>query len=75
LGVDLNIKTSRSAAMSSVKLKKIAVELDDVTALELNRSWEYYQRTGLHVTGDEVDAWLIELEAGHFDAEPPKCHT
>ena len=30
--------------------------------------------TGLHVTADEADAWLAELEAGN-DVEPPKCHV
>ena len=38
------------------------------------RAWEEYQRTGLHLTGAEVDAWLAKLEAGE-DAEPPACHT
>jgi len=44
---------------------------------QLNRdmvaSWEEYQATGLHVTGEEVDAWLAKLEAGE-DAEPPIPH-
>ncbi|WP_395020597.1 CopG family ribbon-helix-helix protein [Dongia sp.] len=44
---------------------------------QLNRdmvaSWEDYQATGLHVTGEEVDAWLAKLEAGE-DAEPPIPH-
>lgn len=30
--------------------------------------------TGLHVTAEEADAWLAELEAGN-DVEPPKCHV
>lgn len=34
--------------------------------------WRDYQETGLHVTGDEADIWLAELEAGN-DIEPPKC--
>lgn len=38
------------------------------------RAWEEYQQTGLHVTLEEVDAWLAKLEAGE-DAEPPKCHV
>ncbi len=38
------------------------------------RTWEEYQRTGLHLTGEEVDAWLAKLEAGE-DAELPVCHT
>jgi predicted transcriptional regulator len=37
-------------------------------------AWEEYQATGLHVTGEEVDAWLAKLAAGE-DAEPPIPHT
>lgn len=37
-------------------------------------SWREYKETGLHVTGDEVDAWLAELEAGN-DIDPPTCHA
>ncbi len=36
-------------------------------------AWEHYQATGLHVTGDEADAWLARLEAGE-KAEAPECH-
>lgn len=38
------------------------------------RAWEEYQRTGLHLTLEEADAWLAKLEAGK-DAELPKCHV
>ena len=38
------------------------------------RAWEDYQRTGLHLTLEEADAWLAKLEAGE-DAELPKCHV
>lgn len=38
------------------------------------QAWEDYQRTGLHVTLEEADAWLAKLEAGE-DAEPPECHV
>ena len=38
------------------------------------RAWEDYQRTGLHLTLEEADAWLGKLEAGE-DAELPKCHV
>lgn len=37
-------------------------------------SWEHYQATGLHVTGDEMDEWMLKLEAGE-DAPPPECHV
>jgi len=38
------------------------------------RAWGEYQRTGLHLTLAEADAWLARLEAGE-DVEPPKCHV
>ena len=38
------------------------------------RAWEDYQRTGAHLTLEEADAWLAQLEAGE-DAEIPKCHV
>jgi predicted transcriptional regulator len=38
------------------------------------KAWEEYQATGLHVTLEEADAWLAELEAGN-DIEPPACHV
>ena len=37
------------------------------------RAWEKYCQTGLHLTGDEMDAWMAKLEAGE-DAELPVCH-
>jgi predicted transcriptional regulator len=43
----------------------------DRAALE---SLEEFERTGLHLTHDEVDAWLAKLEAGE-DVPPPECHT
>jgi predicted transcriptional regulator len=42
--------------------------------LEARAAHEEYMRTGLHVTAEEADAWLAELEAGN-DVEPPKCHV
>jgi predicted transcriptional regulator len=38
------------------------------------KAWDEYQTTGLHVTVEEVDAWLAKLEAGH-DVEPLECHA
>lgn len=38
------------------------------------QAWNNYQATGLHVTLEEVDAWLARLEAGE-DVEPPACHV
>ncbi|BAV66942.1 CopG family transcriptional regulator (plasmid) [Sphingobium cloacae] len=30
------------------------------------RAWEEYQRTGLHLTLEEADAWLAKLEAARM---------
>jgi predicted transcriptional regulator len=38
------------------------------------KAWNEYQANGLHVTSDEADAWLGQLEYGH-DVEPPECHV
>ena len=37
-------------------------------------AWNEYQKTGLHVSQEEADAWLAQLEAGK-DVEPPECHV
>jgi predicted transcriptional regulator len=37
-------------------------------------AWNEYRETGLHVTGEEADAWLAKLEAGQ-DVDPPECHV
>jgi predicted transcriptional regulator len=37
-------------------------------------AWEDYQSTGLHATGEEVDAWLAKIESGK-KVTPPKCRA
>jgi predicted transcriptional regulator len=36
-------------------------------------AWEEFQATGLHITGEEANAWMKRLAAGE-DVEPPKSH-
>ena len=36
-------------------------------------SWAEYQETGLHLTADEVNAWL-RTWGNEADMEPPECH-
>ncbi len=38
------------------------------------KAWEEYRSTGLHVTADEADEWLAQIEQGK-DIEPPECHV
>ena len=47
--------------------KREAFRQDTLTA------WEEYRTTGQHLTADEADAWLLQLEQGN-DIEPPECH-
>lgn len=37
-------------------------------------AWEDFQRTGLHLTDDEVGDWIAKLEAGE-DVDLPPCHV
>lgn len=37
-------------------------------------AWEEYQRTGLHLTGDEVSEWVNQLRKGK-KVLLPKCHV
>ena len=41
---------------------------------EAMESLQHYQETGLHVTGDEVFAWLESVGTEH-ELDPPECHT
>lgn len=38
------------------------------------KAWETFRANGLHVTADEADAWMAQLEQGN-DIEPPECHA
>ena len=38
------------------------------------RAWTDYQATGMHVTKQEADVWLDQLEAGQ-DTEPSQLHN
>ena len=35
-------------------------------------AWADYRATGQHASGEAVDSWLAQLEAGE-DANPPAC--
>ena len=38
------------------------------------KAWEAFRSNGLHVTADEADAWMAQLEQGN-DIEPPECQV
>jgi len=48
--------------------KREAFRQDALKACEASRA------NGLHVTADDADAWMAQLELGN-DNEPPECHA
>ncbi|KPX86327.1 CopG family ribbon-helix-helix protein [Pseudomonas meliae] len=41
---------------------------------EAIHAWNEYKATGMHLTLEEVETWLAQLEEGK-DVEPPACHN
>ena len=65
-------RTAHSLMIQAIESFVEREEQRESLRLEARAAHEEYMRTGLHVTADEADAWLAELEAGN-DVEPPKC--
>ena len=38
------------------------------------QAWEAFRANGQHVTADQADAWLAQLEQGN-DVDPPACRS
>ncbi len=38
------------------------------------QAWEAFRATGQHVSADEADAWMSQLEQGK-DVDPPICRS
>lgn len=49
-------------------------EKREVFRQETLKAWENFRENGLHLTVDEADAWMAQLERGN-DIEPPECHV
>lgn len=49
-------------------------EKREVFRQETLKAWEAFRTTGLHLTADEADDWMAQLEQGN-DFEPPECHA
>ncbi len=72
------LATAQKRSPHWIMREAIARYVDEGEAWELTKraavtSWETYQQSGLHVTFEEADSWLAELETG-MSALPPKCH-
>ena len=61
-------------AMMKTNPQVVVKEAHKQFRLDAVAAWEHYERTGLHLTQEEADAWLTKLAMGE-DAELPPCHT
>ena len=84
LDAETNARLQRLSAKQGMPADQIALDvvkgyldrMDRLDALDLRaaQALAEYKTTGVHVTAEEADAWLAELEAGN-DVEPPECHA
>ena len=66
--------TPHSLMLQALETYVTREEQREALRQEAKAAHDEYMLTGLHVTAEESDAWLAELEAGN-DVEPPKCHV
>jgi predicted transcriptional regulator len=78
-----NVLTEFVMTTTAIRSEAITIDADDLAARKAKReafrqdtlkALEEYLATGLHLTAEEVEAWLLQLEQGN-DVEPPECHT
>jgi predicted transcriptional regulator len=50
-----------------------AEEAKSALQKEAMQSWQHYQETGLHLTGDEVQNWL-KTWGTRDETDAPECH-
>lgn len=62
----------REAVDQMLERERSDVRLRPDFIAEAEESWAEYQRTGLHLTGEEVREWLRNSNG---DEPPPACHT
>ncbi len=66
-------RTPHSLMIQALETYVAREEQREALRQEALAAHEAFALTGLHVTAQEADAWLAELEAGN-DVEPPKGH-
>lgn len=67
-------RTPHSLMLQALETYVAREEQREALRQEAKAAHDEFMLTGLHVTAEEADAWLAELEAGN-DVEPPKCHV
>lgn len=67
-------RTPHSLMIQALETYVTREEQRETLRQEARAAHDEFMLTGLHVTAEEADDWLAELEAGN-DAELPKCHV
>ena len=49
------------------------IAINEQFTIDVLKSWQHYQETGLHVTDDELVAWL-ETWGSENESDMPHCH-
>jgi len=66
-------RTTHSLLLEAIESFMEREEKQEALRQDAMRIWKEYAITGLHVTHEEADNWMLELEKGKSE-EPPKCH-
>lgn len=64
----------RHVEIENWHIESNAIAGPDAFRRETLKAWQALRADGLHLTIDETDAWMVELEQGN-DIEPPQSHT
>jgi hypothetical protein len=71
---DPNPISYRHVEIENWQIESNAIADPDAFRHEALKAWEAFRVNGLHVTVDETDAWMVQLEQGN-DIEPPQSRT
>ncbi|MDR0238683.1 MAG: CopG family transcriptional regulator [Deltaproteobacteria bacterium] len=67
-------RTPHALMLQAIESYVTREEMREAWRREGIAAWEEYQRTGLHLTGDEVSAWIDQIRQGK-KTPMPKCHV
>ena len=67
-------RTSHAIAREAIETYVARDEAREALNQDALNSWNHFQETGLHVTGDEVNAW-VESWGAKDELLPPKCRA
>lgn len=67
-------RTAHAVAREAIEAYVMREEATEAQNREALAAWNHYQETGLHVTAQEVTAW-VESWGTNDEAAPPECHV